>query len=375
MRSHQARSRPRFSGNSAWLTSSPAARSAAVLLCVLAAGTAGRLAAAPVDIELVTTPGFPLAGQQSWLEVFRSIPHGALRIRTGRGGERPAVSNRGTAESPRYHVVGILTGRDELELPGARFRRNDRIEIARWFERLEREGIDTPGQPRLAFGLTAEQLVRFHDRLAAPLVENTKGQRVGDVARTLVKRIGLPYEVTSSARNAFARNDHVDNELKGLSVGTALAAVLRASGLAMAPRKRGPRDTVLVIASESELDESWPVGWPPQDSPFRTAPDLFERIEVEIRNTSLAKALEAISQRITVPLVWDESPTAVQEVNWEEVMVSFPRKRASYMQILDKILFEAHCTNELRLDEASHPFLWVTAKRRPPSSSARSGSP
>ena len=132
----------------------------------------------------------------------------------------------------------------------------------------------------------------------------------------------------------------------------------------MAPRKTRTGDLTLLIAAAGEVEESWPVGWPPQDSPFKVAPPLFERLGVEIEKRPLAEALTAIQQRVKIPFVLDHNELLRQGLDPAAILVSHPKGRATYKQILDRVLFQAKLASDLRVDEAGTPFLWITSVKK-----------
>jgi hypothetical protein len=257
-------------------------------------------------------------------------------------------------------VLGILTGRNRLKLPGGEFSVSDRAGVARWLEQLRRDGL--PGQTAgpSAFGLYSAELVAIHDRLARALTFETKDRRAGDVARQIVRDLAIGVEVTPEASRAFRRNEMALDELKGLSAGTALAALLRPLGLVMAPRKSPAGDVRLLIAEFGQIDESWPVGWPTEESPYKVAPSLFEKIDVEIDKATLADTLAAIQQRVATPFLFDHNGLARQQIDPAETRVSFPAGRKLYQKVINTVLFQAQLKNELRVDEAGRAFLWIS---------------
>ena len=95
----------------------------------------------PVRLELAARKGVPLTGQQRWLTTLRGLADG-LRIRKARNGDKPEIRDTGTRFAPSYLVIGILSDRNSLLLPGATFRTTDRTEIVRWINRLRSDGID-----------------------------------------------------------------------------------------------------------------------------------------------------------------------------------------------------------------------------------------
>src|SRR3990172_4748774 len=97
----------------------------AIALIVFACAITVR-AAPPIELELATERGVQITAPHEWLQLLAGIGIDHVRIRGIQSGDEPAVVNRGTAERPSYHVVGILTARDQLRMPGGTFSRGDR---------------------------------------------------------------------------------------------------------------------------------------------------------------------------------------------------------------------------------------------------------
>jgi hypothetical protein len=333
-----------------------------LLLLILGVTTTG-VAAPPVSFELVTDEGFSMTGAQRWIEALKDLDQSGLRIRGGRAGDKTEVINRGTETSPSYHVVGILMANNQLALPHGKFSLSDRAGIAKWIEKLQDGGIDGLTATKVAFGLTSDELVDFDQRLATPISSATKGVRAGDVARKIVQSVMIESSVTADARRAFARNEPVLDELNGLSAGTALAATLRPIGLVFSPEKPRGGKVRMVISDVREVQESWPVGWPPQVAPKQAAPKLYEYLTVEIKETALSEAINAIQGRVETPFLFDHNGMAREQIDVTAVNVSFPKKRVQYLRVLDQVLFQAKLKSEVRLDEAGKPFLWISPRR------------
>ena len=338
-----------------------------LIALVLVLSADAQLQAAPrVTFELVTGNGFPLNGAQKWISLFKNFEGTSVRIRAARGSEKTTVKNVGTKAFPSYHVVGILLGDRRVRLLGGEFSHTDRAKIAQWIKKLRSEGVDGLTAIRVAFGLTSEQLVAFHERVSRPLAFTTKGVRAGDVVREIVRlrNLKVPFEVSTAARAAFARNEVVSDELNGMTSGTALAATLRPLGLIWRPSKREDGQVILVIKESGEEEESWPIGWPIKETPLKTAPKLFESIKVEIVDTVLLQTIEAIQPRIELPFVFDYNSMARHRVDPATKNVNFPSRRASYKRILDNVMFQAGLGVELRMDEAEKPFLWISTTKQ-----------
>lgn len=335
-----------------------------VLLFLLAVGLATPgVAAPPVSFELATDEGFSMTGAQRWIDALKDLDQSGLRIRSGQVGDKTEVINRGTETSPRYHVVGILMANNQLALPYGKFSLNDRAGIAKWIEKLQDGGIDGMSKGKAAFGLTGDELVEFDQQLAKPINFDTKGVRAGDVVRKIVQSLQMETRVTTTAARAFARNELVLDELNGVSAGTSLAATLRPLGLVLSPEKpRGGR-VRMAISEVREVEESWPVGWPPQDSAKDVAPKLFEYLSVEISETALSEAITAIQGRVDTPFLFDHNGMAREQIDVTAVNVSYPKKRVQYLRVLEQILFQGGLKSEVRLDEAGKAFLWISPRR------------
>lgn len=315
-----------------------------------------------MEFELVTEPGFPIAGTQQWLETLARLDQTSIRIRQARGGEREAITNRGTEQRPVYQVLGILTRSNRLRLPGGEFGLTDRARLDSWIKKIQAEGMDAPSKKTTVFGLTDEQLVAFHEQVAVPVTSATRGRRAGDVAREIVNGLGLEFIVSDTARRAFSGNESLSDELQKMSSGTALAAAVRPLGLVIRPEKTPGGTVRLLICEVRETEESWPIGWPPEDIPAKVAPKLFDSLKVTITGRPLTEALDAIQQRVQIPFLLDQNSLARRNIDPSTAKVNYTKERASYQKIVDHLLYQARLTSELRVDEAGQPFLWISAR-------------
>jgi hypothetical protein len=333
------------------------------LTVLIAIGLPAALAtAAPrVDLELVTEPGFPITGAQEWITALKNVGAGDIRIRAARSGDQWSIANRGTEQSPAYQVVGILSADSVLRLPGGSFRMGDRAGISTWIKKLQEGGEEGLSAKPGAFGLTGKQLVAVHEQLAVPVSFETKGKRIGDVARGLVRALPLEVAVDAAAQRAFAADQTpVVEELQGVSCGTALAAILRPLGLVFLPEKQSGSEVRLLITDVRSAEQSWPVGWPPDKAPLQVMPDFFKTLNVEIEDTPLAEALPAIQGRLKVPFLFDHNSLARHRIDPTQVKVSIAPGNSYYKKILDTVLSQAKLKSEIRVDEAGQPFIWIS---------------
>lgn len=317
-------------------------------------------AASPIELELATESGLQITAPREWLQLMASLGIENVRIRGASSADTPVADNRGTIDSPRFHVVGILTADGELRLPGGRFRASDRRNLADYFARLTADGPESLTAPRGRFGLTEKEFAATHADLAQPVDFTTKGQSLRAVLDRLQAKFSLQIAPDATANQIIRRATPVADEIRGLTAGTGLAIVLRNYGLALSPKKSRGKPVSLRVMPIESVDDSWPIGWEPKSSPRETAPALFEFLNVEIEGYTLAEAIDAIAPRIKLPLYWDHSALAKDNIDPTRVQVHLPRSRTYYKRILDRTLAQAHLNGTVRVDEAGTAFLWIT---------------
>ncbi len=332
-----------------------------LLLAGAAMPADARAQEARVEMELVMEPDFPTDQARKWLAMLDKAGITGVRIRGGNIGDRVQVELTGTAQRPSYKVTGILTLDEKLILPGGKFTASDVAGIQRWLARLNEGGTEGLSAKPGAFGLLPNQLVQTHEALAGKVSFATKGESPQEVVEKIAGSLKLKLTIDAASQRALKASEPVNDELQGLSHGTALAAAIRPAGLVLLPVKEGGQ-VQLRIASSKGASESWPIGWPLPSamSPQDAVPDLLKFIPVEINDTPLGEALSAIVGRLKVPLVIDYNALARQRVDLATTKVSLPKSKTFYSSILKKLLFQARLKYELRLDEANQPFLWIT---------------
>lgn len=333
---------------------------ALVLICA----TASLAQAAPViDLEIATERGVQITAPREWLQQLAGLGITNVRIRTATANDNPAAENRGTAERPRFHVVGILTPRNELRLPGGTFRASDGSRLAEYLARLAADGPESLTAELGRFGLTEKEYAGVYADLAQPLNFATEGQSLQTILAKSQAKFSHRLAPDAAADRILRTAKPVPDEVGELTAGTALAIVLKNYGLALRPEKpRGAPVTLRIVSVESvnSADDIWPIGWDPQTSSRETAPMLFEFLNVEIDGYSLQEAVDAIAPRLKLPIYWDHAALAANQIDPAKIQVHLPKTRIYYKRILDRVLSQARLSAQLRVDEAGTAFLWIT---------------
>ena len=314
---------------------------------------------ANITFELVTKPGLPLTASQQWYKILTSLGVSGLRIRQAIAGDEAGIEQQGTKSAPRYRVVGILAADNVLYLPGGKFKTSDTDRLRKWLARVGDEGPEGVTEQRAAFGLTPRQLSEIQAVLKRPVRFATAGAAADKVAARIGKDLKLPLVVDAAARRELSAVK-LSDELHGLSSGTALAVVLRPAGLALLPERPAGGELQLRVVAARAGQEYWPIGWKTKTGADKPLAELFEFLNVEIKETSVAEAIAAIQARVKAPFLFDTAALARHGIDPAAVQADVPEKRMTYSQILGKVLMQARLKYELRVDDADKPFVWIT---------------
>lgn len=331
----------------------------AALLTLAGVGRAEPL----VYLEIVTTPTFPIEGSQELARKLGDVGADSLRIRQGQDDDRPKIDKGGSDRSPVYFVTGVVDAGMRLHLPGTTLSARSPSAVRDWIKQLKSGAAERPDAGPGAFGLSGGELLAVHEQLAAPVGFATKGRSSREVAGQIVRSLPLNVAVDESARPALAGNETVFEELKAVSRGTALAAVLRPLGLVMVPHKSSAGDISLLIVDSRRSEQSWPVGWPSEKADRELLPALFEFLPVNVNDVPLAEAVSAVEGMLETPFLYDHNSLARHGIEPAEVKVSYPKGRTYYKRVIDRLLSQAGMKAELRVDEAGHPLLWLSTIR------------
>ena len=344
---------------------------ATILLAIAGVATA---AGPPIELELLTERGVQITAPQEWLQLLAGIGIEHVQIRGGGEGDQPKVTNRGSGRTANYQVVGVLTSRGQLRLPGGTFTKADRARLKDYFAQLGADGADAVTAPHIRFGLTEKELTAVLADLAQPIDFETKGLTPRAFLDRLQTKLSFKPSVDAEAEQVMRTAAPAVDELKDVSVGTALAITLRNCGLVMRPeKKRGQPVTYQIVVAGPDVLRArtlgkmtapdlqyWPVGWEPEKSPGEMAPALFQARNAEIDGYSLEEALGAIAPLLKIPMYFDRAALKAHQTDPAKIQVKLARTKTTYKRVIERILAQAHLASEIRIDEAGQPFLWIT---------------
>ncbi len=329
-------------------------------------GSLQAVAAAPrVSFEIVTQQGLAPTAARQWYEALSKLGIDNLRIRSGTAGDEMGIETSGSGAAKSYRVTGILAADNMLHVPGGKFGVRDSSRIRAWLDNLGTDGVEGVTAPRVAFGMTPSQIEHIHADLRRPVGISTVGMAADKAAATIGKSLRGPLRLAPGTAGALA-GVQVEDELRRLTSGTALAMLARLAGLTFAPARQADGKIEYRIAPAMKGAEHWSVGFEPEQRPAQTLPAMFDLLNVEISEIPVSEALEAIQGRLNVPFLFDRAALARHGADPTAVQAEVPAGRLSYSQVLGKVLAQAGLRYELRVDEADRPFLWITTIKPAP---------
>ncbi len=292
---------------------------------------------------------------QQWGQALTAAGVQNFRLRAAQEGDKPAIEVGGTPQMPFYKVTAVLGGRDELVVPGGRFRRSECKKLAAWLDDLAKRGPPEKREKVSAFGLTASQLQKVNSDLAKAVGFSTKGMTRSEVVSKIAGQLGLSLKIEGDLADG---DEKIEEELSEFSSGTALACILRPIGFCLVPRESG--ETLSYAVKKAQLDqEIWPVGWP-SESPQKVLPALYEFHNVNVSGVAATKLLEVVGKQIKAPVLFDRNAMARHGVEPDKATVSHPQQRTTYSVALRKMLGKVGLKFEVRIDETGKAFLWVS---------------
>ena len=315
-------------------------------------------AAGMVQLELVGDRSLAAAFQQ-WAKALDKggIPN--VRIRSGGEDElKPGIETAGTPERPVYNVTGVVVSREEILLPGGRYKRSEIGRLKAWLDDLAQNGLPSQRPAKVAFGMTQPQYDELRKALAKPVKFTTQGVARSAAVDKIVRQLSIPLKFADGSLREVG-DDKIEDELSDLTCGTALAALLRPAGYCLIPKNSNGTMELSAVKSRPELKEIWPVGMPPEKTVQEILPKMMEFLPVNVQNVSAATAAEAIGKRLAAPVLYDRVGLARHGIDPAKAMVALPRSQTTYSLALKKLLFQARLKFEVRVDEAGTPFLWI----------------
>jgi hypothetical protein len=313
-----------------------------------------------VDIDLIMRGRVPVTAPQEWNIRLAASGFRRVAIRGLRADDKLEIRSEGSTALPAYRVIGYLMEDGSIVLPPRRqFTLRDAAQLGRWVRELKRDGPDGALSSKTAFGLTPQRLKQVSQDLQQAVRHSTLDADPATLLDQLARQLAHPMAISAAARTALRQADPVREELKGVSVGTALAATLRPAGLVLRPQFVQGKLSYAVVNSRTDGD-NWPVGWAADETPSRLIPGLLQKEQTQETQVPLASAVQELGGRIGVPILWDHNGMARQRIDPDRAIVRMQAGKSHYAAILRSLLRQVGMTFEVRVDDDQQPFLWLT---------------
>jgi hypothetical protein len=315
--------------------------------------------AATVQLELVGDLSAAAAFQE-WGKALDKAGISGVRIRSVNGDElKTKLETLGTTDRPIYGVTGVVISKDEISLPGGRYKRSEIGRLKSWLDDLAKNGPADKRPAKVAFGLTQKQYDELQKSLAKPTVITTVGVERREAVKKILEQSNLSLKFDEGSLRDIG-DDKVEDDLSMLTCGTSLAALLRPAGYCIVPKLAGDKVELIVVKSKSEPKEIWPVGGVSDKTTEEVLPKIMEFLPVNVQNVSAATAVEAIAKRLETPILYDRVALARHGMDPTKAMVSMPKSKTTYGLALRRLLSKAGLQYEIREDESGKPFLWIS---------------
>lgn len=318
-----------------------------------------------VSVELIQVKPGPNPLGLKWQHVFAK-QNMSLRIRSGRPGDKPSISETKLGAIRLIKAIGIIDTTGRILFPKNKvFTLADSAELGKWLEDLKTFGEQGSPDGKPLWGLSESQFSEFYSSLSAPVLEEVAGLRLDNA----LEKMALPKQYSASMsgkavewlKTEYPDAPKVRSKLQGFSKGTALAILLNEYGLGFHPLRKPDGKLDLIVEPLKVTRAVWPVGWDLKESRVKTARKLFmEFVPIDLENVLFVDVINAVSVKAEIPIFIDRYRIEGFGVDVDKLRVSFQSNRTSWFRLLGAITTPNHLTRRDQIDEAGKPFIWVT---------------
>ena len=327
----------------------------ALLLLADTSAAQGKL---PIELDVAIAPGASLTAPQKWAERLGRMNLANVRLRQVRPNDQPSVKTVKVGSASRYQVTAILSSNDQLVFPNKKFQLGQRGSLQSFLNQLPKQTEHT-AQERGRFDLTEPQFNRIYAEFSKTIQFKTEKLPLRQFVRQVESDLSTPFK-TDAAATVIIREQTTQEELKGISLGTAMSIAFREHGLVVRPEQKPGQPLCLVIERYSRGREAWPAGWKPEQSVRKIAPVLFKQLTIEANRITFGKVLAQLEPKLQLPIIMDRFVLNQKRIQPDEVPVKMARRKTYLKGAVDRLASQAKLATEIRVDEQDKPFLWLT---------------
>lgn len=327
-----------------------------------------------VDLLMPDQASDPLAAQR-WRKVFEELDQG-VRIRQPLPSDHAKIEEVSRGPFRLVRLVGELSRDGKVTFPGKSFTAGQTAQLAEYLNELKTFGALGSPDGKPLWGLSRDQFSKVFDQLRPVVDKPLKNLPMGTALQLIPQSPSLPLKFHSTAESIWQAAESVpfQGELQGLSSGTALAFLLSQQGLGFRPQRTPNGDVELMVHPVANAKDTWPVGWPLPEEKTRDhyIPGIFAKVETSVQEAPISHVLSAIESRTNVRILLDRRACLAKQLDPDQTLVSYPRKKTFWVPIISHVVGNAHMSLNYRQDEAGTGFLhilpfesYVPAKKAP----------
>lgn len=320
-----------------------------------------------VQVEIIQLDGASMEYPHIWGRELIKTDAPGVQFRNQRFGDAVSITESGTEASPVWKVIGTMDAYGTILMPdGSRYRCGDAAGLAKWIRELpgkmkakkQAENAPVQGDFGLSIPLQQQMLIDLKQNLQ----EETAGLAPVEILQKCARGLSASFKISPAQVQALKELDPIDEELSSLSKGTIMAYVLRPAGLALVPRELNGR-LIYSIETGQKNVKPWPIGTKVDKLEAEVLPDILKKIPANMRAVPLRDAVDSISERIDVPMLYDLNAMARYGIDLDTAKVTVSAEKITYLSLLNRVLRMHKLKAELRMDENGEPFFWVTTTR------------
>ncbi|MBR0238778.1 MAG: hypothetical protein IJQ39_11860 [Thermoguttaceae bacterium] len=320
-----------------------------------------------VQVEIIQLEGASMEYPHTWGRELVRTDAPAVQFRAQRFGDAVSITEAGTEASPVWKVIGTMDAYGTILMPdGTQFRCGDAAGLATWIRELpgkmkaKKQAENAPVQGD--FGLPVRLQQQMLLDLKQNLQEETAGLTPVEILQKCARGLSAPFRISPAQVRALKELDPIDEELSSLSKGTIIAYLLRPAGLALVPRQSNGRLYYSIETGQKNV-KPWPIGMKVDKLESEVLPDILKKIPANMRAVPLRDAVDSISERIDVPMLYDLNAMARYGIDHDLAKVTVTAEKITYLSLLNRVLRMHKLKAELRMDENGEPFFWITTTR------------
>jgi len=318
-----------------------------------------------VEIRLLVGNDGAALHSQQWLKVFEKLDV-SLQIQKPEPADKPEVRERIVGTLRYVTAIGVLSRDGKISFSTRTFSLTDGARLNEWIDELRTYGAQGSPEGQELWGLSKEQFERLFDSLNRELSVELKAMSAKDAVTQLSLPDEFPVRWSQSALDRLRQKElsvAIRQELKGFSVGTAMAIGLNDVGFGYRPNRTPAGGVEIVIEPQGTRNDLWPIGWPLQQPRLVAAPGLFSMSVIELPESDLGSVLTVVSKKAKIPVLVDHFQLDLHEIDLSQITVSLGQMKNSWAVALNRVVVPQKLTREIWQDEAGKTFVWITTTR------------